>query len=787
MQSDEPFIDRDVEGLATTKCLQVSLTAPLAHHFSLRKSLDATVRLTDKKIKFHPEACLPTSITQKLNAEVLSEPHPVPKTQISQEHELHQKQFEILDRLLKRKNASIEISKKVIQYAEDLLYKGESARLKGDWEKGQEMTKSLGKLLFYIDRAPITTSKSIHKETIDKHFKESIKQVHDHLAVIQKKSPGELTKQTALPVEIAKMLLLSDGSFNPGIIPYLIDAFIPANVLLHNYALSLKGGLQLLQQSTSLRELIETISLTKDPKGQAIVNVVLNREVMTPISLEEQKAIILSGFLTHLRQGHSGNCFASFIAIEQQAMRPEQVLKDLMQLVVEGHLTRNVQGHHKSFPFLLEFGEKLEAPYKFHPLLRIWENSIAGMSEAKSGGLLNTALIKSMCYLFEKRAKRLNIKISDLNFQEMLSRAIEKRFLYLYDPTNHTDENNGYSGAFILHERTEQGLKPIQTSAEFFDCAYRLIVDVFGQDFSREEPNPRCQCVLLRKLLKYYHPSNADLHCNTLDFNVIRYTPWQTAIGNNPKMALKVYMEDTQNLETFEIKPHHAEELMKEIYHLLKAMPKETKLALSQASTQLTPMRIPGMHAFSLMLNHPSLLPFYEHFVAFPDAMEYADMPILKSLRRKVGERVIQEFVQKDQRDDSAAKFKKNFFGSNLHEFRNQLLAHIKDYLPPDVPLIAVQLKLDKWIYEALPEKKRVEIEQSIVHIADSNWQDDIHDIHYGIGVNPASGQIELLNVLDDGRIYKFLNQNTYLQQHTWQIAMDLDPAVVKKWKRRTC
>jgi hypothetical protein len=216
-------------------------------------------------------------------------------------------------------------------------------------------------------------------------------------------------------------------------------------------------------------------------------------------------------------------------------------------------------------------------------------------------------------------------------------------------------------------------------------------------------------------------------------------------------------------------------------------MPKERKLALSQASTQLTPMRIPGMHAFSLMLNHPSLLPFYEHFVPFPDAMEFAELPLLKNLRRKVSEKVVEEFVQKDQRDEAISKFKKTFSGTTLHEFRNQLLSHIKDYLAPDLPLNSVQLKLDKWIYEALPEKKRVEIEQSIVHIADSNWQDDIHDIHYGIGVNPASGQIELMNVLDDGRIYKFLNQNSYLQLHTWQIAMDLDPAEVKKWKRRTC
>jgi hypothetical protein len=110
----------------------------------------------------------------------------------------------------------------------------------------------------------------------------------------------------------------------------------------------------------------------------------------------------------------------------------------------------------------------------------------------------------------------------------------------------------------------------------------------------------------------------------------------------------------------------------------------------------------------------------------------------------------------------------------------------LKDNLPAEASLSSVLLKIDKWIYEALPLKKRLEIDHSIIHIADSNWQEDIHDIHYGIGINPASGQIELMNVLDDGRVYKFLSQNSYLQFHTWQIAMNLDPAEVKKWKRHT-
>lgn len=788
MLSDEPFIDRDCEGLTTTKSLQEQSSTPFEYHHLIKNPLVSNLKLALRKFTAQPEGVMqiPHSIAIDLLEKAMPEATHAPETQFSQEHGMHQKQFELLDRLLHRKNASPESVKKVLHYAEDLLFKGESARLKGNGAKGLEMTTSLGKLLFFIDRSPLMPPKHIHKEYIDKFFKEEVKSINDRLDKMQKLSSGDLVRQTALPTEIAAMLIMSDGALNPGIIPLLIEAFIPQTPLLHNYALSLKGGLQLLQQSTSLRELIETIPITSNPSGKSIIHIALNHDKDTPITLQDQKIAILSAFLTHLRQGKSGNCFASFIAIEQQAMHPEQALKDLIQLVVEGGLHREVQGRAKHFPYLVEFGKESESPSTFHPLLRVWENAIAGMSEAKSGGLLNTALLKSFCYLFEKRCKRLQIRSFDPNFAEKLEHALEKKFLYLYDPTNNTNETKGYSGAFILHEKTNQGLRPILSSEDFFSTAYRFIIDVFGPEFAREEQSPKCQCILLRKLLKYYHPSNADLQCNPASIEVIKYTPWRTAIGNNPKIAFKIYNEGLQNLENFEFKPHHAEDLMKEIHHLLKAMPKKTKQELTQSPIQLTPMRIPGMHAFSMILNHPSILPYYDHFIPFPDAENYAKLPVLKSLKRKLVEQATQEFIPKDKRDDVTSKLKKGSSATTIQEFRDHLIAQLKDNLPADASLSNVQLKVDKWIYDALPLKKRLEIDRSIVHIADSNWQDDIHDIHYGIGVNPASGQIELMNVLDDGRVYKYLSQNSYLQFHTWQIAMNLDPSEVKKWKRHT-
>lgn len=788
MLSDEPFIDRDCESLTTTKSLHEGSSTSFEHHLFVGKAFGSNLKLTLKKITAHPAGMneIPHSITYQLLEKSLSEAPHAPETLFSQEHGLHQKQFELLDRLLHRKNVPPDCAKLALHYAEDLLFKGETARLKGKEEKIQDMTCTLGKLLFYIDRSPLIDPKHLRKDYLDKFFKDSLKKITDRLDALQKNATGELAKQTALPTELARLLLLSDGAFNPGIIPLLMETFIPESPFLQNYALSLKSGLQLLQQSTSIRELFESIHLTTNASGTSIVNLALNRDKEAPISLQEQKIVILSAFLTHLRQGKSGNCFASFIAIEQQTMHPEQALKDLIQLVIDGGLTREVQGRIKLFPYLLHFGEELDSPFTFHPLLRVWENSIAGMSEAKSGGLLNTALLKSLCYLFEKRCKRLHISTIDPNYTEKLEHALEKRFLYLYDPTNQTGETKCYSGAFILHEKTENGLRQILSSGEFFDAAYRFIIDVFGPELAREEQSPKCQCVLLRKLLKYYHPSNADLQCDAASIHVIKYTPWKTAIGNNPKMAFKIYNEGGKSLETFEFKPHHAEDLMKEIHHLLKAMPKKTKQELTHSSPQLTPMRIPGMHAFSMLMNHPSILPYYDHYIPLTDATAYAKLPLLKSLKRKIIDKSIHDFISKEKQEETAAKLKKGAIGPTLQEFRDQLLGILKDSLSAETSLNGVQLKIDQWIYEALPLKKRLEIDRSVVHIADSNWQDDIHDIHYGIGINPASGQIELMNVLDDGRVYKYLNQNSYLQFHTWQVAMSLDPAEVKKWKRHT-
>ncbi|MBP7075401.1 MAG: hypothetical protein KBA81_08485, partial [Rhabdochlamydiaceae bacterium] len=154
------------------------------------------------------------------------------------------------------------------------------------------------------------------------------------------------------------------------------------------------------------------------------------------------------------------------------------------------------------------------------------------------------------------------------------------------------------------------------------------------------------------------------------------------------------------------------------------------------------------------------------------NARYYSEMPLLKSLVKKVNSWILDKFLKPDERASFLAQQQELPKANTLGQYRNQTLNLLRDFVHSEYSYSSTKTKLDYVIFQSLPKKLRKEIESNIVIFADSNWQEGIHDIHYGIGCNPASGQIELLALLDNGTIHKFLNQNSYFKTHTWELAI---------------
>lgn len=723
--------------------------------FKARQEAESLSPIKEKKFKHHLHSHNPfKSLFEQMHEDTSNtSKHPEEST-ASLHHSAHHQQFEQVHNILDDSPYDDKEKRQILNFVEELLYRNETGLVKSS------VTAILAKLVFLISaRQPFSLTAT---NGIDKAFRASMKQLH---ATFKQSNPTPLNYQTELPFLIADCLVLKDGTINSRLIPFLIKELIPNTLSLQNYPLALKSGLQLIHQSTRIRERLEKIRIPPvERAGYAVVRNSLNLSHEAPLGDREAKIAVLSAFLTHLRQGVSGCCFASFIAIEQQAMHPDQVLEDLISLIEQDGLIRNVEDSQQHFPYLLPKREN--DPLK-HPLLKAWENAIAGMSEAKKGGMLKSALIKTVTYAYSKRAEK--IKILPPGWQDGVREKIEQfiveRTQYLYDPDFISTGEIRQPGAFLLFETKNQTARRIDQAEVFQQFVKETILEALppeARQFFEDYLNLKDT---LKTLLKKYHTSNSVYLTNSSDLSVLPYMPWKTIIGNDPKMVYQVYSEAPTLLKTVEMKPSNAHELLSTLHNYFIHTPESFLDPLS-------PIRIQGLHTFSLLPHHDSLLPYFKKWVPLEDPQKYANLPILKSLEKKIYDWILSTLQSKESKVAFLDSVKNLDKAQNISDFRNQMLAIIKDFQYSETHYSSTKSKLDLLIFQSLPKKIQNELQHKIITIADSNWQEGTQDIHYGIGINPASGEFELLAVLDNGKLYKFLNQNTYFKNRTWELAV---------------
>lgn len=761
MEHNEPLIELDLDANLTQEMQTANPICSKSLSFMLpqigRRGQEAAQSLTlikERKVKRHilSHQAIDSLFERFLSKESHEAKHPE-ESQASIIHSIHHKQFVQIQNILEMSLYSKSEKRKIIDFVEELLYRNET----GHSTLG--VTETLAKLIFLLSE-PKSFSLAV-EHGIHSAFNTALKRMHKRL---KKVAPTPLAYQMVLPIILADALILKDGTLNTGLIPFLIKEFVTAST--HNFGMTLKSGLQLLHQSLKIQEKIEAVHppSTFGTASEFIIRAALQLNTSLPITDREAKIAILSAFLTHLRQGLGGSCFACFIAIEQQAMHPNQVLDDLCSLVENDGLIRTVDGKKQQFPYLLPTIRDGDTQ---HPLLKAWENSIAGMSEAKKGSLLKSALIHTVNYVFVKRAEKVKILSSAWHegIPEKIEKLLEERVQYLYDSDYVNPGGSVQPGAFILFETKNQVVRKLDNSQAFQQFVKETILEVLPPDmhifFEEYLNNPKT----LKTLLKKYHPSNYNYLAERGSMEILPYCPWKTQIGNDPKMVYQIYHEVPAPFKTVEMKPDHAEELLQDIHGLLENKP-------DRFAAPMVPIRIQGVHTFSLLPQHPSLKPYYYEWKPLGNARYYSEMPLLKSLVKKVNSWILDKFLKPDERASFLAQQQELPKANTLGQYRNQTLNLLRDFVHSEYSYSSTKTKLDYVIFQSLPKKLRKEIESNIVIFADSNWQEGIHDIHYGIGCNPASGQIELLALLDNGTIHKFLNQNSYFKTHTWELAI---------------
>lgn len=405
-------------------------------------------------------------------------------------------------------------------------------------------------------------------------------------------------------------------------------------------------------------------------------------------------------------------------------------------------------------------------------LLKAWENALAGMAEGEKSGLLKLALKNSLAWLIRHYAKKEGCvdQLNENKVQERMEALLDRRVHYLYDPS---PEQNVES-AFVLYFSREGKESPSRwervDSAEKFSEFLRWLAKTL--ELQNEEQIASEAAIGL--LLKKYHRENVASKLEGGNFAELRFTPWTSFIGNDPKRLMKVYKQLATPLFEEEFTPEDASSLFKSMVMKVHQL-KEKK----GKNIGCIPLRIQGMHTFSLLPHHKSFRSYLDqdspYALKFQEKVVEPGIAVSNSLatpllRRLLFEYANEKWVKSDDRVLFQEKMERLSDRLSLKEFRFSLVEAIRQLSGEESMPKDVLHEIDKKIVESLPSSIKDLWMESVVHFADTNWQMGVEDVHWGIGINPGNGELELFSVLEGGEVHQFLDQNEYVNGRTWEL-----------------
>ncbi|MFQ5729279.1 MAG: hypothetical protein ACE5GN_02845, partial [Waddliaceae bacterium] len=414
-----------------------------------------------------------------------------------------------------------------------------------------------------------------------------------------------------------------------------------------------------------------------------------------------------------------------------------------------------------------------------NPLLQVWENAIAGMAEAEESSMVRSAIICSVMDTLKGKIKE--ILPSQPLQRKKLSRTLQSELISTihlqYDPIVPNGEvakdQRSTEGAFVLYDKTDDpplsNWFRVDNPKAFQEFVSRIIerakkeLKKEREALTKKERKALHQAIQhLSKYVKttdfiatclsqYYH-ENTGIRDPIANFANIQYAPWITKSGNNFSKVIQVYLEDIWKGKRDHFFPLHPTELLIKIIEMGKQFSVDEKKAYESNPYRLIPIRIPGVHAFSLMLGHPTLSQAWgksdnteawilEHVVA--PGKEVAGRTIEQRTRDELIQLTCQELVGPEKVNSFLERTRSIPNNIPIKEFRTQLLEallHIGS--PAGISPSQLPFQLDTYLYQCLPKREKIRLESSAVHFADTNWSDGIYDIHFCFTINPGNGKL---------------------------------------------
>lgn len=220
-----------------------------------------------------------------------------------------------------------------------------------------ELKCSLGQLIYLLDHSPQERVFALLHlrppfrvlSTIRSSFHEAmafrLHQLHTKCMAYQKTGlqPVDAALQIQLSLALAEILLTSTGHLNIGLAPILSKIFL-SSPSSPDYENTMRNSLHTLLTSPKARDAFWDVTVPSHPKAMQLIRSSLQLGPHATIGTQEVKRTLLSGLLSHPRQGKNGSCFAAALVIEEMSNHFLACVKNLKTLLQTGVIQRNVRG-----------------------------------------------------------------------------------------------------------------------------------------------------------------------------------------------------------------------------------------------------------------------------------------------------------------------------------------------------------------------------------------------------------------------------------------------------------
>lgn len=432
------------------------------------------------------------------------------------------------------------------------------------------------------------------------------------------------------------------------------------------------------------------------------------------------------------------------------------------------------------------------------PLLKTWENAIAGMAEAEEGSLIKTKNIQSALEALQYHLGKLNIQPSPLIEKLLieLAKKIRKDIYFQYDPAV-SGSTKPDKGGFILYAYEER----IDTPKLYCLFIRKILREVFEKITITETIDQTSEFLQVHSildayiqsdrfiayLLGRYHDVNKTIisqlnHGEKIPFESLDYTPWITKFGNDSKLVLKIYFGSNSPITIKEFIHSNAKEALFNVIEMCKEMPIDEKKYLIKNPHKLKPFCILGKHRLPFMPGHPSLVKSWDteistaewinsnviepgEFISRSQITKKSKEMICKRLKEEILLNYLppsQIILSLNQIDTLSSK-------QSIKDFRRSILEILENQRIDQKSLEKLRLQLDTLIYESIDPLLQKKLENSAIHFADTNWNHGVQDIHFCFMINPGNGQMELWEVDANGTHLKAMKQSYWLIDQKWQ------------------